>query len=185
VFLDRVQPEILILDNLGLFIHGDVKETEDVHQFYATLNELRRKHDCLKNGVILALHHLTKPNEYQPSLLDSPREFLARTRGSGRLLDYAQARLALAIESDDCDPFHVCNGIIRTGSVTPLLMQLNEETLCFEQHEDKRMVERNSSQDTRKGLKFSRACHPSSPLPRAGERAGQLNRPTTRLYKWL
>jgi hypothetical protein len=145
-FADECKPEFIFLDNLGWFLSGDLEDAENVQNHYQRLREFRGRHESLKDGVILALHHLTKPGERVSqgslSLLDSPREYLYRSRGSGRLLDLAEARLGLAIEATADEQFVVVNGVNRSAApIVPVIMQLNNDTLCFEPHEDKRLVQ--------------------------------------------
>lgn len=138
-------PEVLVIDNLGLVAtKGDLKETEDTVNFFANLKHLRSAHESLKNGAIVVFHHLTKPGERESSspvsLLTSPYEFLSRARGTGRLLDFARARLALAQETVGKTPgCYVLNGINRSLALEPSILQFNPETLSFERHEDQNL----------------------------------------------
>jgi hypothetical protein len=139
------KPEVLVIDNLGLVAtKGDLKETEDAAAFYANLKILRSAHDSLRNGAIVVFHHLTKPGEREGaspvSLLTSPYEFLSRARGTGRLLDFARARLALAQEAIGKTPgCYIVNGINRSLDLEPLILQFNTDTLCFERHDDQNL----------------------------------------------
>jgi AAA domain len=139
------KPEVLVIDNLGLVAtKGDLKETEDAAAFYANLKILRSADDSLKNGAIVVFHHLTKPGEREGastvSLLTSPYEFLSRARGTGRLLDFARARLALAQETIGNTPgCYVLNGINRSLDLAALILQFNQETLSFERHDDQNL----------------------------------------------
>jgi len=139
------KPEVLVIDNLGLVAtKGDLKETEDAATFYANLKYLRSAHDSLRNGAIVVLHHLTKPGEREGaspvSLLTSPYEFLSRAKGTGRLLDFARARLALAQETIGNTPgCYVLNGINRSLDLEASILQFNPETLSFERHEDQNL----------------------------------------------
>jgi hypothetical protein len=155
-FLRLYKPEVLFLDNLGWFIAGDIEKAEDVRTFYETLRELRARHESLENGAIIALHHLTKPGERiqstGSSLLENPRGYLYQARGSGRLVDFAEARLALAVETTTDTSFTVLNGVNRSGQVQPLIMQLDTESLCFRPHEDKRLVQEKVFHGHRKKL---------------------------------
>lgn len=139
-FVHKAVPELLVIDNLGLVTAGgDLKEPQEARNFYRNLDRLRAGNDCLQNGAILTMHHLTKPGEagvQQPSLLTSPYEFISRARGSGRVLDFAQARLALASEDYPNGTFYVVHGINRSAPPDPLILQLNYGTLSFERHDD-------------------------------------------------
>jgi hypothetical protein len=94
----------------------------------------------LKNGAIVVMHHLTKPGESlqveQSSLLNSPGVYLSRVRGSGRVLDFAQGRFAIAEEQIGQQTYFVVNGINRSTSPVPLILQFNQDTLLFEPHEN-------------------------------------------------
>jgi len=89
------------------------------------------------------MHHLTKPGESLPeagsSLLTSPDVFLSRARGSGRVLDFAQARLAISEERAGGETYYVVHGINRSAAPVPLILQFNPETLCFEKHENQQL----------------------------------------------
>lgn len=137
--LKKKTPEVLIIDNLGLVAtNGDLTKPEEAARFFANLAYIRSKIESLRNGVIIVFHHLTKPSEESNdiSLLTSPYEYLSRARGSGRVLDYAKNRLALAEETVGLKKCHVVNGINRSGAVSPLILQFNSETLSFERHPD-------------------------------------------------
>ncbi|HEX6505325.1 MAG TPA: hypothetical protein VF011_18930 [Terriglobales bacterium] len=140
-FLAENKAEVLIIDNLGWFVPGDLNDPEDIKDFYQSLRNLRMLCDTLNSGFILLLHHLTKPGEKssRPSLLTAPREYLSQARGSQRLLDFAECRLALAEEMAGDQLFHVVNGVNRTGTVEPMVMHLGFESLSFEIHEDSKL----------------------------------------------
>jgi len=137
-FINEVGGEILIIDNLGWFATGDLSDPQAIKDFYKALRGLRTNCESLKDGIILLLHHLTKPGEKSGrcSLLTSPREYLSMARGSQRLLDFAECRLALAEEVVDDQVVHIVNGVNRTAVVQPLVIQLGTESLSFDLHED-------------------------------------------------
>jgi hypothetical protein len=133
---------VLIIDNLGWFVKGELNDPEDVKSFYGVLRDLRTECPSLEDGVILLLHHLVKPNGDKTkrcSLLTAPREYLSLARGSQRLLDFAECRLALAEELSGDQTVHIVNGVNRTGCVDPLTIQLLPETLSFDLHEDNQL----------------------------------------------
>lgn len=137
--LSQTCPEILIIDNLGLVTEtGDLDKPESVKAFYAILKHIRAKHPYL--ATIIILHHLTKIEKDMPSLYWEPQEYLARARGSGRLLDYAQCRLALAEEPIKDEAVYVVNGFSRGPKPMPLLLQLNSDTLSFEWLENRSLL---------------------------------------------
>lgn len=144
-FVRQYNPEVLIIDNLGLVVaKGDLREADEAKDFYANLATLREKSESLRNGVIIVMHHLTKPGENLPtegggSLLTSPDLFLSRARGSGRVLDFAQARLAISEERAGNETYYVLHGINRSTAPVPLILQFNSETLCFEKHENQQL----------------------------------------------
>jgi archaellum biogenesis ATPase FlaH len=141
-FIKRHQIEILIVDNFGQVFPWDEKEEERIKGLYSRLRELCANTACLSRGVILFLHHPTKPpsDSQGVSLLTDPYQYLSRARGSGRLLDLFPIRLALAEENIGEEAVYVLNGFIRSGAVSPLLLQRDDDTLCFELHGDKDLV---------------------------------------------
>jgi hypothetical protein len=144
-FVVKNSPEILIIDNLGFVVSkGDLKESEQAKEFYSSLSKLRSQSESLRNGVIIVMHHLTKPGENLPdeqrsSLLTSPDIFLSRARGTGRVLDFAQARLAISEERAGNETYFVLHGINRSTVPEPLIMQFNTDALCFEKHENQQL----------------------------------------------
>lgn len=138
-FLNEVGAEVLIADNLGWFVKGELNDPEDVKDFYGVLRDLKTECPSLQKGFILMLHHLVKPSGDKTSrcsLLTAPREYLSQARGSQRLLDFAECRLALAEELCGDQIVHIVNGVNRTGVVDALIMQLRQDTLSFDLHED-------------------------------------------------
>ncbi len=140
-FVYEHDPAILIIDNLGLVVsRGDLKESDEAKRFYASLKTLRQQSESLRDGVIVVMHHLTKPGDNLPaeqgSLLSSPGVFLSRARGTGRVLDFAQGRFAIAEEQYGKQTYYVVHGINRSTAPVPLILQFNTETLLFEKHED-------------------------------------------------
>jgi hypothetical protein len=141
-YVRECSPEILIIDNLGFVVsRGDLKEPDEAKQFYGSLIALRKENESLRNGAIVIMHHLTKPGEALPTeqnnLLNAPYVFLSRARGSGRVLDFAQGRFAISEEQVGKHTYFVVNGINRSTSPVPLILQFNQDTLLFEQHEDR------------------------------------------------
>jgi len=138
-FLNQQEAEVLFIDNLGWFVDGDLQDSEDVRSLYHSLRQLKTSCPSLKNGFILMLHHLVKPTGDRAnrcSLLTAPREYLSLARGSQRLLDFAECRLALAEDISDDQVLHIVNGVNRTAVVDALIIQLGLETLSFDLHED-------------------------------------------------
>lgn len=144
-FVKRHAPEVLIIDNLGFVVaRGDLKESDEAKDFYMSLSKLRSETESLRNGVIIIMHHLTKPGENLPtegvcSLLTSPDLFLSRARGTGRVLDFAQARLAISEERAGNETYYVLHGINRSTVPEPLILQFNSDTLCFAKHENQKL----------------------------------------------
>jgi hypothetical protein len=138
-FLKERETEVLIGDNLGWIVKGELDDAENVKRFYGALRDLKTECPSLKSGFILMLHHLVKPSGDKASrcsLLTAPREYLSLARGSQRLLDFAECRLALAEELCGDQIVHTVNGVNRTGAVDALTIQLQSETLSFDLHED-------------------------------------------------
>jgi AAA domain len=141
-FLRAYETEVLIIDNLGWFAHCELQDPEQVMKFYRNLRQLKTVCPSLKKGAILLLHHLVKPSSDRANrcnLLTAPREYLSQSRGSQRLLDFAECRLALAEEIVEGQVLHIVNGVNRTGAVDALIMQLGTDTLSFDLHEDTRL----------------------------------------------
>lgn len=137
--LKNLRPNIVIIDNLGLVAtQGDLTDPKETAQFYSNLTYIRSRVPSLQNGAFIVFHHITKPGEYSNSisLLTQPYEYLSRARGSGKVLDSAKSRLALAEETVGSKKCHVVNGINRSASVSPLILQFNSDTLSFDRHED-------------------------------------------------
>jgi AAA domain len=161
-FVSKHSPEILIIDNLGLVVSkGDLKESDEAKRFYTSLAKLRSENEHLRNGVIIVMHHLTKPGEGLPtegsSLLTSPDIFLSRARGTGRVLDFAQARLAISEERAGNETYYVLHGINRSTVPVPLILQFNSETLCFEKHENQQLRFEQVFSTRRKGREIYEA----------------------------
>lgn len=140
-YVEKYNPEVLIIDNLGLVVSkGDLKESDEAKVFYSNLNAIRKGSESLQSGAIVVMHHLTKPGETLPaeqcSLLNAPAMFLSRARGTGRVLDFAQGRFAISEEQLGQKTYYVVHGINRSTSPVPLILQFNSETLSFEPHED-------------------------------------------------
>jgi hypothetical protein len=138
-FLKAFEAEVVIIDNLAWFADCDLQDSELVLKLYQNLRQLKIACPSLKNGAVLLLHHLVKPGTDRANrcnLLTAPREYLSQARGSQRLLDLAECRLALAEEIADGQVLHIVNGVNRTGAVDALIMQLGTDTLSFDLHED-------------------------------------------------
>lgn len=138
------EPEVMIIDCFGKAFSGKETDEERIKFFCAELSRLVAKHACLKRGFILFPHHLTKysPEGVDVNLLTNPWEYLSRTRGSGRLLDLIQDRLALQPMGSP-ETYYVVNGIVRSGKIAPLVLQRNKIGF-FELHDDKRLVEQEA-----------------------------------------
>jgi hypothetical protein len=134
-FIHKRDTEVLIIDNLGRAF-GELSEPEEVEDFYEILSGWRERHAALSRGVIFFLHHLVKPvaRKGQPPilLLKEPYEYLGAVRGSGRLLDYAENRLAISREKVGGVVAHVVNGVNRSTKLRPLVLNLDAKTLSFE-----------------------------------------------------
>ena len=102
-FLNDCASEIVILDNLGRVLHGDLEKTEDVTEFFRVTHGVRER--CPSVKVILFLHHIKKPSDHgeKLTLFHAPYEYLSQMRGSGRLLDFSESRFALAARGASLD----------------------------------------------------------------------------------
>lgn len=127
--IERDQPEAVFVDCYGKVMNGEEKDEAETKAFVKRVLQLQKQHRCLQGGVIVFLHHLTKPSQDHGGgdLLEDPRGFLGRVRGSGRLLDLLQVRLA--IDEQDLSngtSIHVLNGFLRSGRVDPCILQRHD-----------------------------------------------------------
>ena len=127
-YVAQERPEAILFDCFGKIFPKGEKDEEPMKEFCDGLRKLTLAHKSLQNGLMLFLHHVTKFSAENAAynLLDNPWEFLARVRGSGRLLDLVQDRLAMEHVSSHGEPYYVVNGILRSGSASPLILQRNE-----------------------------------------------------------
>jgi RecA-family ATPase len=133
--VEQINPEVLFIDNLGRVTKGDVEFPQEAKILYANLSRLRKQSRLLAQGVIVLLHHVTKPSDSSAaSLFTDPRGFLGRVRGTGRLVDFCESRLAMAEENIGGGTYKILHGIIRNAKSRPLVMNFNQETLSFEEH---------------------------------------------------
>jgi hypothetical protein len=139
-FLNDYKAEIVILDNLGRLLPGDLEKAEDVKGFFEAIQAV--KEVCPSVKIWIFLHHIKKPNDHgeKISLFHSPYEFLSQMRGSGRLLDFSEMRYALAEESFGDTNFLVLNGITRSADVVPTVLEKHEDSLTFQVVSDKRFL---------------------------------------------
>jgi hypothetical protein len=135
--------EVMFFDCLGKVFPKNERDEEPIKALCDGLGKLIRGQESLRRGFLKFLHHVTKFNAEAASynLLDHPREFLGKVRGSGRLLDLVQDRLAMEqLRTPGGEPYYVVNGILRSGTIAPLILSRNE-TGFFELHDDKALVE--------------------------------------------
>jgi hypothetical protein len=132
--------EIVIVDNLGRVLSGDLEDTKDVTKFFSTVQEIRDR--CPSVKIFLFLHHIKKPSDHNSScsLFSAPYEYLSQMRGSGRLLDFSESRLALAEEKFGDDTHYVLNGLTRSAEVIPLVLEKNDDALSFQLVTDKNLL---------------------------------------------
>jgi hypothetical protein len=130
--------EALIVDNLSLAFVGKIEESSPCMAFKTNLDKIRSA--CPKLKLPIFLHHTNKPSPDAPKILKDVRMWLATVRGSGKLLDHITCRFGFAREtSEDGDEYFVLNGISSNSSVTPILLQKDEETLQFSVHGDQQL----------------------------------------------
>lgn len=141
-YVEKNGTEVLVVDCLGKVFLAKESDESRIKIFCDRITKLRREHGSLKRGVIFLLHHVTKHSTDSAGfdLLEHPWEWLSTIRGSGRLLDFIQDRLGIdELRGSDTDTHHVVNGIIRSGKVSPFVLQ-RSETGFFELHDDKDFV---------------------------------------------
>jgi hypothetical protein len=150
-YIDRTGTEVMFFDCFGKVFAKKETEEDSIKAFCDGLGKLIRGHKSLHTGFLQFLHHVTKFNAEGAgyNLLDHPREFLGKVRGSGRLLDLVQDRLAMEQQRSAGDPYYVVNGILRSGTIAPLILRRNE-TGFFELHDDKALVEEKAFSSARK-----------------------------------
>ena len=135
-YLARHGPEVVIIDCYGKAVPWEEKNEERTKYVLARVAETQ-KNTTLRDGVFLQFHHPTKPtaDTVWPSILDNPREWLGRVRGTGRLLDLSPIRLGFdVVGAPNKESAHVLNGFIR-GQMSPLILERNEAGF-FDLHSD-------------------------------------------------
>jgi hypothetical protein len=136
-YLNKYGSEVIILDCYGKAVPWEEKNEERTKDLLARI-ALLQKTTSLRDGLFLQFHHPTKPTADAPwpSLLDSPREWLGRVRGTGRLLDFSPIRLGFdEVSAANRESAHVVNGLTR-GQLSPLILERNENGF-FDLHSDK------------------------------------------------
>jgi hypothetical protein len=136
-YIAKYEPEVLIVDCYGKVVPWDERQEEKTKELMANLTRCQRQYKSLRQGLILFPHHVTKPtgDVQWPSLLDNPRDFMGRARGTGRLLDFSQIRLGFDKERVSGESIYVVNGFSRSAEVTPLILERNPAGF-FEPHSD-------------------------------------------------
>jgi hypothetical protein len=142
-YLYKNEPEVLIVDCYGKAVTWEERNEERTKDLLTRIAQLQ-KNTTLRNGVLLQFHHPTKPSSDSvwPSLLDSPREWLGRVRGTGRLLDFSPIRLGFdTVSATNRESAYVVNGFLR-GQFSPLILERNEAGF-FDIHSDKDFLVRS------------------------------------------
>ncbi len=142
-YIDKYGPEVIIIDCYGKAVPWEEKNEERTKDLLTRIARLQ-KDTTLRDGLFLQFHHPTKPSAdaVWPSLLDSPREWLGRVRGTGRLLDFSPIRLGFdTVSAANRESAHVVNGFIR-GQLSPLILERNEAGF-FDIHSDKDFLVRS------------------------------------------
>lgn len=114
-YIGKNGPEVLIVDCYGKAVTWEERNEERTKDLLTRIAQLQ-KTTTLRNGVLLQFHHPTKPSAdaVWPSLLDNPREWLGRVRGTGRLLDFSPIRLGFdTVSVANRDSAYVVNGFLR------------------------------------------------------------------------
>jgi len=136
-YLGKYGPEVVIIDCYGKAVPWEEKNEERTKDLLVRISRLQKR-TTLKDGLFLQFHHPTKPvaDSPWPSLLENPREWLGRVRGTGRLLDFSPIRLGFdMVSATNSESAHVVNGFTR-GQLSPLILERNE-TGFFDLHSDK------------------------------------------------
>lgn len=136
-YLRKFGPEVIIIDCYGKAVTWEEKNEERTKYVLAQIAKLQ-KTTTLRHGLFLQFHHPTKPTADVPwpNLLENPREWLGRVRGTGRLLDFSPIRLGFdEVSAANRESAYVLNGLTR-GQLSPLILERNE-TGFFDLHSDK------------------------------------------------
>lgn len=142
-YLDKYGPEVVIVDCYGKAVPWEEKNEERTKDLLERIAHLQ-KSTTLRHGLFLQFHHPTKPtaDTVWPSLLDNPREWLGRVRGTGRLLDFSPIRLGFdMVSAANSESAHVVNGFLR-GQLSPLILERNEAGF-FDLHSDQDFLVRS------------------------------------------
>jgi hypothetical protein len=142
-YVEKHEPEVIIIDCYGKAVPWEEKNEERTKELLSNIAQLQ-KSTSLRRGLFLQFHHPTKPtaDTVWPSLLENPREWLGRVRGTGRLLDFSPIRLGFdTVSAANRESAHVVNGFIR-GQLSPLILERNE-TGFFDIHSDKDFLVRS------------------------------------------
>jgi hypothetical protein len=142
-YLAKYRPEVVIVDCYGKAVPWEEKNEERTKDLLTRIARLQ-KNTTLRCGLFLQFHHPTKPSSDSvwPSLLDNPREWLGRVRGTGRLLDFSPIRLGFdVVSAANRESAYVVNGFLR-GQISPLILERNEAGF-FDLHSDKDFLVRS------------------------------------------
>jgi hypothetical protein len=142
-YLRKYGPEVVIIDCYGKAVPWEERNEERTKDLLVRIAALQ-KSTTIRDGLFLQFHHPTKPtaDAVWPSLLDNPREWLGRVRGTGRLLDFSPIRLGFdMVSAANRESAHVVNGFIR-GQLSPLILERNEAGF-FDIHSDKDFLVRS------------------------------------------
>lgn len=142
-YVHKYVPEVIIIDCYGKAVPWEEKNEERTKDLLTRIARLQ-KSTSLREGLFIQFHHPTKPSAdaVWPSLLENPRDWLGRVRGTGRLLDFSPIRLGFdTVSAANRESAHVVNGFIR-GQLSPLILERNEAGF-FDIHSDKDFLVRS------------------------------------------
>jgi hypothetical protein len=134
--------EVLIVDNFGRVFPGKETEEDKVKNFFLSLKRLVNECPSLQRGMVVFLHHVTKPSNdgLMPDLLNDPYQWLARVRGSGRILDFSQVRLGFDEQTCAGEKYFVLNGLARSAKISPLIMERSQDGSLFQTYCDSSFI---------------------------------------------
>lgn len=132
--INQVKPEIVIVDNLKLAFMGQLERSDDCMKFRAAVDWLYN--ECASVKMFLFPTHLTKPTlqDGKPakiSLLTDPRNWLAKIRGSGALLDHFTVRLGFAREEIAGNEVCIINGNSSHAEISPIILEQDQSRLFY------------------------------------------------------
>jgi hypothetical protein len=133
--VDRLKPDVLIIDPWRLFVGGDENREEVVMGGLKCLSRLRQRHPRL---AVVLIHHVRKQSDKQRVRLSrDPQSWIESASGHYSLIAHTDAAYGLERErSDDGEEIIVFAGVRRSGSAPVRFLEEDLATLRFEGRHD-------------------------------------------------